>query len=81
MDTTGTSVSSGPPDSKRSTWLPREDALLIQLRGEDMTWKDIAERLRGRTEIACRLRFQNYIEPRDVWDEQLKSKLAIAYYR
>jgi len=46
-----------------------------------MKWDDISERLPGRSSISCRLRYQNYLEKRAVWDEEKKNKLATLYAR
>jgi hypothetical protein len=64
------------PAKKQSKWTPEEDNLTIALRGQGMKWDDIAKRLPGRSSISCRLRYQNYLEKRAVWDEEKKNKLA-----
>ncbi|KIV99110.1 hypothetical protein, variant [Verruconis gallopava] len=46
-----------------------------------MKWDDIAKRLPGRSAISCRLRYQNYSEKRQDWDEEKKNKLARLYNR
>ncbi len=46
-----------------------------------MKWEDISNRLPGRTVIACRLHYQNYLERRQPWDEEKKDKLARLYDR
>jgi hypothetical protein len=46
-----------------------------------MKWDDIAKRLPGRSSISCRLRYQNYLEKRAIWDEEKKNKLARLYAR
>lgn len=46
-----------------------------------MKWDDIAKRFPGRSSIACRLRYQNYLEKRAIWDEEKKNKLARLYAR
>lgn len=60
------------PAKKQSKWTPEEDNLTIELRGQGMKWDDIAKRLPGRSSISCRLRYQNYLEKRAVWDEEKK---------
>ncbi|KAG8526359.1 uncharacterized protein KY384_000352 [Bacidia gigantensis] len=62
-------------------WDAEEDARIIQLRGEGKKWAEISKRLPGRTEIACRLHFQNYLEKRGQWDEEKKTRLARVYER
>ncbi|KAF2788643.1 hypothetical protein K505DRAFT_366290 [Melanomma pulvis-pyrius CBS 109.77] len=69
------------PAKKQSKWSPEEDNLTIELRGQGIKWDDIAKRLPGRTSISCRLRYQNYLEKRDTWDEETKNKLARLYAR
>jgi hypothetical protein len=43
-------------------WTPEEDNLIIELRGQGVKWDNIAKRLPGRSSIACRLHYQNYLE-------------------
>ena len=62
-------------------WDAEEDARIIELRGNGMKWGDISKNLPGRTEIACRLHYQNYLEKRGQWDEEKKTKLARVYDR
>ncbi|OAG07806.1 uncharacterized protein CC84DRAFT_1047788, partial [Paraphaeosphaeria sporulosa] len=69
------------PAKKQSKWTPEEDNLTIELRGQGMKWDDIAKRLPGRSSISCRLRYQNYLEKRVVWDEEKKDKLTRLYAR
>ena len=69
------------PAKKQSKWTPEEDNLVIELRGQGMKWDDIAKRLPGRSSISCRLRYQNYLEKRAIWDEEKKNKLAKLYAR
>ncbi|KAL5400097.1 hypothetical protein PMIN03_012577 [Paraphaeosphaeria minitans] len=69
------------PAKKQSKWTPEEDNLTIELRGQGMKWDDIAKRLPGRSSISCRLRYQNYLEKRAVWDEEKKDKLGRLYAR
>ena len=69
------------PLKKQSKWTPEEDNLVIELRGQGMKWDNIAKRLPGRSSISCRLRYQNYLEKRAIWDEEKKNKLAKLYAR
>lgn len=69
------------PKRTQSKWSPEEDALIIDLRGRNMKWEDISERLPGRSAIACRLHYQNFLERRSKWDEERKTKLARIYER
>lgn len=74
-------LSDDSPAKKQSKWTPEEDNLTIELRGQGMKWDDIAKRIPGRSSISCRLRYQNYLEKRAVWDEEKKNKLARLYAR
>jgi hypothetical protein len=76
-----THPSASPAKKQNSKWGRDEDALLISLRGSGMKWEDISNRLPGRTVIACRLHYQNYLERRQPWDEEKKDKLARLYDR
>jgi len=58
-----------------------EDAKIIQLRGKGMKWEDCRKELPGRSAIACRLHYQNYLERRSEWDEEKRDKLARVYDR
>ncbi|KAK4097761.1 hypothetical protein N658DRAFT_488936 [Parathielavia hyrcaniae] len=69
------------PAKKRSKWSSKEDALLVQLRGSNMKWEDISTQLPGRSPVSCRLHYQNYLERRNEWSEELKNKLARVYER
>lgn len=78
---TNTLPSASPAKKHNSKWGPDEDALIISLRGGGMKWEDISKRLPGRSVIACRLHYQNYLERRSPWDEEKKDKLARLYDR
>ena len=73
--------SASPAKKQNAKWAPDEDALIISLRGSGMKWEDISKRLPGRSVIACRLHYQNYLERRAPWDEEKKDKLARLYDR
>jgi len=81
MTTAGATGLSKPQATARTGWPPQDDALLIQLKSQGYTWDYIAEKFPNRTATACRLRYQNFLEQRDIWDEELKTKLAMIYYR
>jgi hypothetical protein len=70
-----------PAKKKLSKWTSDEDAAIIELRGNGMKWEDISREVPGRSAISCRLRFQNYLERRSEWDEEMKNKLARLYIR
>lgn len=77
-----TDLDEGPPPKKSSTkWNTEENRTIIALRGQGMKWSDISSRIPGRTELACRLHYQNYLEKRGDWDEERKNKLARVYER
>ena len=78
---TNTHPSASPAKKHNSKWSPDEDALIISLRGSGMKWEDISKRLPGRSVIACRLHYQNYLERRTPWDDEKKDKLARLYDR
>ncbi|ORX92421.1 hypothetical protein BCR34DRAFT_500750 [Clohesyomyces aquaticus] len=66
---------------KQCKWTLEEDNLTIELRGQGMKWDNIAKRLPGRSSISCRLRYQNYLEKRTIWDGKQLNKLARSYAR
>ncbi|KAL9058808.1 MAG: hypothetical protein Q9162_001532 [Coniocarpon cinnabarinum] len=70
-----------PAPKKQSKWTEEEDDQLITLRGEGMKWEEIAKHVPGRSAIACRLHYQNFLERRAAWDEEKKNKLAQLYNR
>ena len=72
---------SGPPPKKQTKWTPEEDRKIIAYRGQGMKWSEISARLEPRSEIGCRLHYQNYLEKRSDWDEEKKNKLARVYER
>ena len=69
------------PAKKSSKWSSAEDEKIIFLRGSGMKWEDISDRLPGRSYIACRLHYQNYLERRADWTPERKAKLARVYGR
>ncbi|KAF2205402.1 hypothetical protein GQ43DRAFT_15324 [Delitschia confertaspora ATCC 74209] len=68
-------------ENKQKKWGPEDDNIMVELRGQGMKWDDVAKRFPGRSSIACRLRYQNYLEKRAHWDEEKKNKLARLYAR
>ena len=65
-----------------SKWSPAEDTKIIYLRGsKGIKWDDISKELPGRSSIACRLHYQNYLEKKCEWDEEKRNKLARVYDR
>jgi hypothetical protein len=77
----GPHLSESPAKKRQSKWSLKEDAAIIELRGNGMKWEDISKHLPGRSAISCRLRFQNYLERRSEWDDEKKNKLARLYER
>lgn len=69
------------PVKTYNAWEQNEDDLLITLRGSGMKWEDIANMMPGRTAIACRLHYQNYLEHPLSWNTEIKDKLAKLYVR
>jgi hypothetical protein len=64
---------------KQKQWALTEDAQVIELRGQGLKWDDISERIPERSALACRLRYQNYLERRVEWEEKEKDELAMLY--
>lgn len=62
-------------------WSREEDALIIKLRGKNTKWEEIAKEFPGRSAIACRLRYQNYLEKGIDWTENSKDNLARVYHK
>ncbi|EUC26727.1 hypothetical protein COCCADRAFT_51376, partial [Bipolaris zeicola 26-R-13] len=60
-------------------WTKEDDKLVIELRGSNMKWHEIAKRIPGRTDLACRLRYQNYLEKAHSYGEEVRDKLARLY--
>lgn len=55
------------PDIKKGKWDPCEDeALKNAVAACGMVWKDVAPRVRGRTDAQCRERWCNILDPRIV---------------
>ncbi|KAJ9641782.1 hypothetical protein H2199_004994 [Coniosporium tulheliwenetii] len=69
------------PAKKQSKWNKDDDVIITELRGSGMKWEDISKRFPGRSAMSCRLRYQNYIERRNEWDDEKKNKLARLYER
>lgn len=45
-----------------------------------MKWAEISKQVPGRSEMSCRLHYQNYLEWPE-WDENKKNRLARMYER
>lgn len=82
MDATAAATGfSKPQVTARVGWPPQDDEILIELKSQGNNWDYIAEKFPNRSATACRLRYQNFLEQRDIWDEELKTKLAMTYNR
>ncbi|KAJ5347025.1 uncharacterized protein N7506_000278 [Penicillium brevicompactum] len=66
--------------SKR-IWLPEEDKTIVYLRNQGRGWLAISKHLNERSPTACRLRYQNYLERWDTWDDYSKTQLAQQYLK
>lgn len=69
------------PAKKSSKWNDEETQLNVELRRTGMKWEDIAKRIPGRSSTSCRLRYQNYSEKKQEWNEEKKNTLARLYIR
>lgn len=71
------------PDKKkgRKKWESDEDKRIIQFRGDGMSWAKISRHIPGRTEMACRMHYQNYLEKRSRGNEKERDKFARVYER
>ncbi|KAI4119663.1 MAG: hypothetical protein LQ345_000461 [Seirophora villosa] len=71
--------------NKKTTrqWTKWEDKLVLERRqiNPPVTWDVIAAEIPNRTPIACRLRFQNYLERKAEWTDAVKEQLARLYDR
>ena len=79
-----TSVSTLAPGSEqryKRPWSREEDDTLIDLRGQDMSWKDISRQLTGRSDVSCRLHYQNYLERSGNWSDDKRNEFAETYER
>lgn len=62
-------------------WSDSDSDELVKLRGQNMKWEDIARRFPNRSHVACRLRYQNYMERKYHWTDDKNGKLARLYER
>lgn len=80
-------ASTSPQDSRQERkkpsrqWSKADSEELLKLRTGGKKWDDIAARFSGRSNTACRLRYQNYLERRYPWTEEEKKALAQLYER
>lgn len=72
---------SEPLVKKQSKWTAEENDLIVKLRGDGLKWREITRHLPGRSELSCRLHYQNFLERRPLWNEEQKNKLARLYVR
>lgn len=58
-------------------WTPDEDRRIVELRTSGMKWDEISQHFPGRTSLACRLHYQNYVKKRsDYWIEDWENQLS-----
>ncbi|KAL8778750.1 MAG: hypothetical protein Q9213_007263 [Squamulea squamosa] len=80
-------ASTSPQESRHTNkkptrqWSVADNDKLLRLRGDNMKWDDIASHFEGRTNTACRLRYQNYLEKKHDWNDEKKKSLAVQYER
>ncbi|KAJ5346204.1 hypothetical protein N7452_004208 [Penicillium brevicompactum] len=67
--------------SSKRIWLPEEDKTIVNLRNQGREWFAISKHLNERSPTACRLRYQNYLERWDTWDDDSKTQLAQQYLK
>ncbi|KAL8769821.1 MAG: hypothetical protein Q9209_004259 [Squamulea sp. 1 TL-2023] len=81
--TASTSPQESRHTSKKPTrqWSEADNEKLLRLRGANMKWDDVARHFEGRTNTACRLRYQNYLEKKHDWTDEKKKSLAVQYER
>lgn len=82
-------ASTSPRESRQANkkmtrqWTKWEDNQVLERRQRNppMTWDEIAAEIPNRSAIACRLRFQNYMERKAEWTDAEKEQLARLYDR
>ena len=74
-------VERSEPAKRKKQWTLEEDTLIVRYRGSGEKWVEISKRLRERSAMSCRLRYQNFLERRQHWDEADKNRLAVLYER
>ncbi|KAJ6019495.1 hypothetical protein N7522_001562 [Penicillium canescens] len=67
--------------TSRKAWSPEDDKTIVQLRNQRVGWLSVSKHFNGRSPTACRLRYQNYLERWDNWDDEKKTQLARQYLR
>lgn len=65
----------------RRRWTPAENKQLSALKGEHLSWAQIAAKIPDRSHTSCRLRFQNYVDSKDDAEKERKAKVARLYMR
>lgn len=63
------------------TWSEEEDKKLLDLRRKGLAWTAISRELPGRSYLACRLRFRNYLTPPHKWTGNGQLREAGCYDR
>ncbi|KAL8670106.1 MAG: hypothetical protein Q9168_005333 [Polycauliona sp. 1 TL-2023] len=80
-------ASTSPQESRHASkkparqWSDADGEKLVKLRGANTKWGEVAKHFPGRTDTACRLRYQNYEEKKHDWTEEKKKSLAVLYER
>ncbi|KAI4153998.1 MAG: hypothetical protein L6R39_001475 [Caloplaca ligustica] len=79
-------ASASPQESRQAgkktrQWSKADSDELLELRGKGWKWDDIAATFPGRSNTACRLRYQNYLERKYPWTDKEKEDLARLYER
>ena len=77
----GIQKSSATGSSHPKEWSLGEEKKVREPRSMGWGWTAISGQLPGRSSIACRLHFQNVLEPKLRWNEEEKTKFARLYDR
>ncbi|KAJ5766723.1 uncharacterized protein N7511_004339 [Penicillium nucicola] len=67
--------------TSRKAWSPEEDKTIVRLRNQRVGWSSISKHFNGRSPTACRLRYHNYLQRWDNWDDAKKTQLVRQYLR
>lgn len=73
--------SASPGKRSNSKWSSSESTLLISLKLSGLKWGDISKRFPGRSAMSCRLHYQNYLERKCDFDDEMKDKMSRLYDR
>ncbi|KAK3897550.1 hypothetical protein C8A05DRAFT_19707 [Staphylotrichum tortipilum] len=53
--------------SNRARYTPADDVKILQLKGQGLSWPDIAKEFPGRSAGAIRVRYQTKLKPAEEW--------------